>query len=126
MVEHRQAGGLRAFVREGTQRLGGLVGNLRDASGGDAGEPDADGVQPDELSAREDDRAAGGGLQGVRRRARADARGADGGAREAFEKGLYSFLAEAESPETLAERVSELRQKIDRAAWSIRQKKGWD
>lgn len=44
---------------------------------------------------------------------------------EEFEKGLYSRLAAAESPEALAAKVAELRQKIERAAWSVRRKKGW-
>lgn len=72
------------------------------------------------IERQEADFKAFGGVRERMHAARTAVRG------EAFEKGLYSFLAEAESPETLADRVSELRQKIDRAAWSIRRKKGWD
>lgn len=59
---------------------------------------------------------------GVRERmyaARTAARG------EEFEKGLYSRLSEAKTPEELVARVTNLRQKIERAAWGIRRKKGW-
>ena len=59
---------------------------------------------------------------GVRERmyaARTAARG------EEFEKGLYSRLSEAKTPEELVARVTDLRQKIERAAWGIRRKKGW-
>ena len=61
-------------------------------------------------------------IGGVRERmyaARTAARG------DAFDKGLYSRLAEAKTPEELVARVTELRQKIDRTAWSMRRKKGW-
>lgn len=72
------------------------------------------------IERQEADFKAFGGVRERMHTARTAVRG------ESFEKGLYSCLAEAESPEKLAERVRELRQKIDRAAWSIRRKKGWD
>ena len=59
---------------------------------------------------------------GVRERmhaARTAARGED------FDRGLYGRLAAAESAEELAAKIRELRQMIDRAASSIRRKKGW-
>lgn len=59
---------------------------------------------------------------GVRERmhvARTAARGED------FDRNLYGRLAAAESAEELESKITELRQKIDRAAWSIRRKKGW-
>ena len=59
---------------------------------------------------------------GVRERmhaARTAARGED------FDRSLYSRLAAAGSPEELERKIQELQQKIDRAAWSIRCKKGW-
>lgn len=61
-------------------------------------------------------------LGGVRERMHAARTAARG---EEFEKGLYSRLNEAKSPEELADKITELRQKIDRAAWSIKRKKGW-
>lgn len=62
-------------------------------------------------------------LGGVRERMHA-ARTAVRG--EAFEKGLYSRLDAAKSPGELAEIIAALRQKIERTAWSIRRKKGWE
>jgi len=61
-------------------------------------------------------------LGGVRERMHAARTAARG---DEFDKGLYSKLAEARTPEELAAKVTELRQKIDRTAWSIRRKKGW-
>jgi len=61
-------------------------------------------------------------LGGVRERMHAARTAARG---DEFDKGLYSKLAEAKTPEALAAKVDELRQKIDRTAWSIRRKKGW-
>lgn len=62
-------------------------------------------------------------LGGVRERMHA-ARTAVRG--EAFDKGLYSRLDAAKSPGELAEIIAALRQKIERTAWSIRRKKGWE
>ena len=59
---------------------------------------------------------------GVRERmhaARTAARGED------FDRNLYGRLAAAESAEELEAKIRELRQMIDRAASSIRRKKGW-
>ena len=59
---------------------------------------------------------------GVRERmhaARTAARGED------FDRSLYGRLAAADSAEELEAKIRELRQKIDRAASSIRRKKGW-
>ena len=59
---------------------------------------------------------------GVRERmhaARTAARGED------FDRSLYGRLAAAESTEELEAKIRELRQMIDRAASSIRRKKGW-
>lgn len=61
-------------------------------------------------------------IGGVRERMHAARTAARG---DAFDKGLYSKLAEAKTPEELVARVTELRQKIDRTAWSMRRKKGW-
>jgi len=61
-------------------------------------------------------------LGGVRERMHAARTAARG---DEFDKGLYGKLAEAKTPEELAAKVNELRQKIDRTAWSIRRKKGW-
>ena len=68
---------------------------------------------------QEADFKAYGGVLERMHAARTAARG------EEFEKGLYSRLAAAESPEALAAKVAELRQKIERAAWSVRRKRGW-
>ena len=61
-------------------------------------------------------------LGGVRERMHA-ARTAVRG--EEFEKGLYSCLDAAKSPEELGEIVADLQQKIDRTSWSIKRKRGW-
>ena len=68
---------------------------------------------------QEVDFKAHGGVRERMHAARTAARG------EEFEKGLYSCLAEAATPEALAAKVAELRQKIERAAWSVRRKRGW-
>lgn len=44
---------------------------------------------------------------------------------EEFDRNLYGRLAAANSAEELEAKIAELRQKIDRAASSIRRKKGW-
>ncbi len=44
---------------------------------------------------------------------------------EAFDKSLYSRLDAAQSGEELAAKVAEIRRMLDRAAWSIRKRKGW-
>ena len=71
------------------------------------------------IERQEEDFKRFGGVRERMHAARTAARG------EEFEKGLYSRLAAADSPEALAAKVAELRQKIERAAWSVRRKKGW-
>lgn len=71
------------------------------------------------IERQEADFKAFGGVRERMHAARTAVRG------EAFEKELYSRLAAAPSPEALAAAVAELRQKVERAAWSIRRKKGW-
>ena len=61
-------------------------------------------------------------LGGVRERMHAARTAARG---EEFEKGLYSRLDAVKSVEELGEIVADLRQKIDRTAWSIKRKRGW-
>jgi four helix bundle suffix protein len=61
-------------------------------------------------------------LGGVRERMHAARTAARG---EEFDRNLYGRLATANSAEELEAKIKELRQKIDRAAWSIRRKKGW-
>ena len=59
---------------------------------------------------------------GVRERMHAARTAARG---EEFDRNLYGRLAAANSAEELEAKIAELRQKIDRAASSIRRKKGW-
>ena len=59
---------------------------------------------------------------GVRERMHAARTAARG---EEFDRNLYGRLAAANSAEELEAKITELRQKTDRAAWRIRRKKGW-
>ena len=61
-------------------------------------------------------------MGGVRERMHAARTAARG---EEFDRNLYGRLAAANSVEELEAKIMELHQKIDRAAWSIRRKKGW-
>ena len=61
-------------------------------------------------------------LGGVRERMHAARTAARG---EEFEKGLYSRLSAAETPEALEAAVKGLNEKISQTAWSIKRKRGW-
>lgn len=44
---------------------------------------------------------------------------------EEWDKGIYSRLADSKTVEELEARVAEIRDRVSRAAWSIKRKKGW-
>lgn len=45
---------------------------------------------------------------------------------EEWDKGIYSRLADSKTVEELEARVAEIRDRVSRAAWSVKRKKGWD
>ena len=44
---------------------------------------------------------------------------------EEWDKGIYSRLADSKTVEELEARVAEIRDRVSRAAWSVKRKKGW-
>lgn len=71
------------------------------------------------IAHQEEDFKAHGGVRERMHAARTAARG------EAFEKGLYSQLAAAPTSEALAQRLADLKTRLDRMAASLRRKRGW-
>lgn len=71
------------------------------------------------IAAQEADFRKHGGVRERMHAARTAARG------EEWDKAAYSRLDSAATPAELAARESEMREKIARAAWSIRRRKGW-
>ncbi len=71
------------------------------------------------IIAQEEDFKRNGGVRERMHAARTAARGQD------WDKAIYSRLDAATSPDDLAARLDEIKCHADRAAWSIRKRKGW-
>lgn len=71
------------------------------------------------ISQLEEDFTKQGGIRERMHAARTAQRG------EEFEKGLYSYLSAAKTPEELAAKISELNAQIDRTAFGLRRKRSW-
>ena len=67
----------------------------------------------------EEDFTRHGGIRERMHAARTAARAED------WDKGVYSRLDAATTPEELAARAAEIKRKVDQAAWGIKKRKGW-
>ena len=67
----------------------------------------------------EDDFTRHGGIRERMHAARTAARAED------WDKGVYSRLDAATTPEELAARAAEIKHKVDQSVWSIKKRKGW-